>query len=204
MKKNKINFSFKQPTAKFLFHLNGGASLNIQNSILDLMEVASETFITTDTSSNSSHSNFQIQNSTVLNSANCFFYAAKTSVCDSIIIDKSNFTSNNGVIFNLQQEDDKKGYYPVEKIIITNSNFTKLNGQIVTLLRSGRDESTMGPKFIYTYNKVVECNTAASDGLITLNGVQFSNIEKNIFEKSNAKKKVIIYKGKMMKLLPSI
>ena len=185
LKKNEIKFSFKEPTAKYLFHLNGDASLNIQNSFLNLTDVVSETFITTDTNSNSNHSNFKLQNSTVSNSNKCFFYAAKTSVCDSIIIDRSNFTSNNGIIFNLQQEVDKKGYYPVEKIMITHTNFTKLNGQIAYLLRSGRDESTMGPKFIFTNNKIVECNTAASDALITLSGVQFSNIEKNIFEKKS-------------------
>lgn len=197
LKKNEIKFSFKKPTAKYLFHLNGGGSLNIKNSFLNLTDVGSVTFIITDTSSSSNHTNFKIQNSTISNSKKCFFYAVKSSVCDSIVISKTNFINNNGIIFNLQEEDDKKGYYPVEKIMITHSNFTKLNGQIINLLRSGRDESTMGPKFIFNNNKVVESNTAGSDALITLNGVQFSNIEKNVFEKSNTEKKVIMYKDEV-------
>ncbi len=196
--KQPIKFFFPSATKPFLFLLNAGSQLTFINLNLDLSEIKSKAFISTDTSAPSNHTNFKMDNCTIENNDSTFFYASKSAVCDSIIITKTNFKNNKSSIFNLAQETDKKGYYPVEKMTITNCIFENNNGELLNVIRTGNDESTMGPTITFTHNKIISCNnTFNTDALISFYGVQKSTIEKNIFDKSNPAKKLIEYKDEV-------
>jgi len=96
-------------------------------------------------------------------------------------------------VFKFIEETDNKGYYGVEKLKITNCIFTGNKGQILGMLRSGRDESTMGPLLIFSNNNLNNCTTENNRGLINLYGVQRSFIEKNSFTNCNEGKTLIQY-----------
>ena len=72
----------------------------------------------------------------------------------SIKIKNCSFINNVGDVFKFIEETDNKGYYGVEKLKITNCTFTGNKGQILGMLRSGRDESTMGPLLIFSNNNL--------------------------------------------------
>ena len=189
-----IKFIFQSDTQPFLFLLNAGSNLTFKNINLNLSEIKSSSFITTDTSAASNHSNFKMDNCIIENNNSTFFYAAKSSVCDSIIINKTTFKNSKGSIFNLAQETDKKGYYPVEKININNCIFQNNDEEILHLLRTGNDESTMGPQLFFSNNQIISCtNTFSAAALINLHGVQKSFIQNNVFNKSNAEGNLVRY-----------
>jgi poly(beta-D-mannuronate) lyase len=121
-----------------------------------------------------------MKNCRIANCSSNFFTAAKSSVADSIIVSNCSFTNGKGGIFKLMEETDKKGYYNVEQIKITNCIFTDYTGQPLAILRSGNDESTMGPMLIFRNNKLKNCSTDTGKALLYLYGVQASLIE-NIF-----------------------
>jgi poly(beta-D-mannuronate) lyase len=192
-RKSKIKFSSDSKDDLFLLLVSAGSSLTIDNLKLDLAGIKSQHFITTDTSGSSNHSNIYITKSNFCNNPGNFFQAARTSVADSIIIDKNSFENNNGSLFSFMQETDKKGYYNVENLSITNNNINKQKGQILGMLRTGNDESTMGPSVIFANNNIRDCQTTNSDALIFLYGTQRSAIEKNNFSNCNTGKTLIKY-----------
>jgi poly(beta-D-mannuronate) lyase len=192
--KESIKFIFQSTNQPFLFLLNAGSNLSFKNINLNLSEVKSKSFICTDTSAPSNHVNFKMNNCKVENYQGTFFYASKSAVCDSIIINETTFNNGNGTIFNLAQETDKKGYYPVEKMKISKCMFSNFDGEILNVVRSGNDESTMGPKIIFENNEVSSCiNNSSAKGLISLHGVQQSIIQNNLFTNCNSNKILIEY-----------
>ncbi len=126
----------------------------------------------------------KIQNCGFSNSTAVFFNAAKSTICDSIIIERSTFTNNKNLLFNFSNETDKKGYYNVERLKILNNNFNNHQGQVISMLRGCNNESTMGPLLIFNKNNILNFNS--SDPLISLTGTQRSFIDNNNFENSNS------------------
>jgi poly(beta-D-mannuronate) lyase len=189
--KAPLKFSFKDNDAPFFVKINAGNSLSFKNISFDLSFIHSKAFVNTDTAASSHHSNFSMKNCQVANCDAIFFEAAKSSVCDSIVVENCIFSTNSKTLFKLDNEVEKKGYYNVEKFKVTNCRFASNKNQLITILRSGRDESTLGPDFTFAFNKIDNCSSEKNLPLIELNGVQISVISKNIFNNNNAGKTLI-------------
>jgi poly(beta-D-mannuronate) lyase len=180
-KKQRIQWSLAFDNAPFLMQVTGGGKLTLNNLSLDLAAAKATAIITTDTSGSSNHYNFFMQNCRITNCDGNFFSAAKSSVADSIIVNKCIFSNGKGIIFKLDKETDKKGYYNAELIKISNCTFTGNTGQVLTILRTGNDESTMGPLLRFSGNSLTNCSSTDGTALMYLYGVQYTTIEKNIF-----------------------
>ncbi len=64
---------------------------------------------------------------------------------------------------------------------------------MLTMLRGGNDESTMGPNLHLTNNKITNCNTINGEAFIHLYGTQVSLIANNQFTNCNSGKILISY-----------
>ena len=181
--------SSKKP---FFLMINAGTKFSMNNVHLDLSKANTPVFITTDTSGNSNHSNISFQNCSFNKLLGTFFSAAKSSVTDKMMVSNCTFSQNNGTILNLDAETDKKGLYNVEVLSMNNCTINNHQGQIISMLRSGKDESTMGPSVSFFKNIVKDCNSKDSSALIYLYGIQESNIYANSF--SNANKLSVLMK----------
>ncbi len=189
--KSVIKFSSSAADKAYFIKIKAGANLSITNLNIDVASINTNTFLTTDTSASSNHSNFSMLNCSINNCEAIFFNASKSSVCDSILINNCIFNNGNGTAFNLSEETDKKGYYNTEKIKITNSIFNNHKGQIIKLVRSGSDESTIGPSLTFFKNKLSNCFTENVEPLISYYGVQYSTTENNEFTNCNTNKILI-------------
>lgn len=188
-----VTFSTNQPGDPFLFQLIAGNSLHFKNLDINFREFKGTTFIATDTSGSSRHANIKVENCTISNLNGTFISASKTSVSDSIVIRNSSFSNGNGLLFNFTAETDKKGYYNVEKLTISNSVFKNHTGQMLTMLRGGNDESTLGPNLYLANNQITNCNSKNGEAFIHLFGTQVSLIENNQFTNCNSGKVLISY-----------
>ncbi len=198
VEKNKIKFTNAGTASDYLFLIVAGSNLQMRNLTLDLSGLTTKTFISTDTSGSSSHCNLTLQNCSFDKLNGTFLFSAKTSLSDSIVINHCTFRNVTGTLFKLDTELDKKGYYSVEKIKITSSTILNHNGQILTMLRGGNDESTMGPLLIFSNNSITGSNTGDPDvPLIRLLGIQKTHFEANVFQNSNEGKTVLLYKDEV-------
>jgi poly(beta-D-mannuronate) lyase len=188
-----IKFSFPGSGSDYSILIAAGKQFLLKNINLDLSSANAKTFITTDTSGSSNHSNFSMNNCTINNFNGTFFSAAKSSISDSIIINQCTFKNSSGILFNFAEETDKKGYYNVEKLKITNNEITGYKGQVLAMLRGGNDESTLGPLLDFSNNKLNNCITNNDEALIHLYGTQRSFIEKNSFIKCNTNRDLILF-----------
>ena len=181
---------------EYVFIIKGGQSLHLNNLHLNLSALKAKVFVTSDTSGTSNHSNFTMQHCTVSNLNGTFLKAAKSSLLDSIIIGNSNWSNGKGILFNLYDEKDNKGYYNVEKMRFSNNTISNHTGPLLAILRSGKDESTLGPLVQIENNKF---NQITSDNapFILLNGVQQSLILNNNFNNCNPTNKLIEYKDEV-------
>jgi poly(beta-D-mannuronate) lyase len=191
--KQLIRFSTSESSNDFVIKINAGYRLSFTNLQLDLSVINTNVFITTDTSGSPNHSSFFMSDCSIANANKIFFKAAKSSVCDSIVATNCTFSNNKESLFKLDEETDKKGYYNVEKLKITNCIFTENKAQLLTIARSGNDESTMGPILIFSNNKVNNCSSENNLPLIDINGVQISYVENNNFSNTNTKKTLLRY-----------
>ena len=176
----------------FLFEVKGAQSLHFKNLHLNLSSLKTKVFVTSDTSGTSNHSNFTMQGCTVSNFTGTFFKASTSSLLDSIFISNCNWSNGKGILLNLYQEKDNKGYYNVEKMNFSNNTISNHTGPLLAILRSGKDESTLGPLVQLennTFNKI----TSDTAPFILLNGVQQSMIKNNIFKHCNPTNKLIEY-----------
>ncbi len=191
--KQSIKFSLAVYISVYFIQLKAGNTLVFKNLNLDLSSANANTFITTDTSGSSNHCNFIMSNCSINNYTGTFFNAFKSSVSDSIKINNCSFSNNMGDVFKFLEETDKKGYYNVEKLKITNCTFSNSKGKLLAMLRTGNDESTMGPLLLFSNNKINNCFTENDEALINIYGTQRSIIEKNLFTKSNTGKTLILF-----------
>jgi len=192
-KKKKISFSTSTESL-YLIQLKGGHRLSLKDLNLDLSEVKSDAFVITDTSGSSDHEKFFQDGCTIHGWNGSFFRAVKSNVLDSIIISNNSFSNTSGLLFDFVNENDKKGYYNVEKLIIKNNHFDSHRGQLLGILRGGNDESTMGPYLLFEGNALTGVGLGyGNTPLIWLYGVQRSIIQKNNFKNSNPEGPVILY-----------
>jgi poly(beta-D-mannuronate) lyase len=114
-------------------------------------------------------------------------------VADSIRITGCRFEGVKGPVFRFEEETDAKGYYNVETMRIEGCVFSDCTGPILSMLRSGKDESTMGPQVLFTQNHLRNCRSASETALISLKGVQVSRIDGNTFTACNPGQTLIEY-----------
>ena len=177
----------------FVFEIRGGSTLAFIDLYLELelLGLNTKTFITGDLNGSSGHSNFSMMGCEVKKITGMFFDAARSTIFDSIIIRNNSFQSNDGTLFNFSNETDKKGYYNVEQLKIINNHFSNNLGQLLSMLRGGNDESTMGPLLLFKNNRVENCRSG--DPMILLNGTQRSFVENNRFTSTNTNGILIKY-----------
>ena len=187
--KMPVTFTYNGPS--FLIQVRAGNTLAFKNIQLNLAAV--NDFISTDTSGSASHSSFSFSNAHFSNAQGVFFTATRSSVADSIIVDRSSFSNCRGKLFSFIAETTNKGYYNVEILRIRNNKFTSCSGALLDMLRGGNDESTLGPDLTFSNNLVENCTTTTGEALIHLFGTQLTTIENNMFTKSNAGKTSIHY-----------
>ncbi len=193
--KKIINFK-SSINLDFIFELKGKYSLVLKNLNLNLTSLNANKFITSDTSGTSNHSNLTIQNCSVTNYNGTFFHASKSSLLDSIIVKSNNWSMGSGPLFYLYDEADKKGYYNVEKLKFSNNSILNHKGSLLSVMRSGKDESTLGPLVEIDNNKFKNLEDSKTP-LILLYGVQKSFIRNNVFNNCNPHQKIIEYKDEV-------
>ncbi len=193
--KSLIKIESTKPLS-YLFEIKGNHKLSIKNLNLNLSSLNTSTFITSDTSGTSNHSNFVMQNCSITEYNGEFFKAAKSSLLDSIIVTNCSWTNGKGILFNLNNETDKKGYYNVEKMVLANNMISNFNGPVLAIQRSGVDESTLGPLVEINNNKFTDVNSNKTS-LLFLYGVQQSSIVNNTFTNCNSMAKTIEYKDEV-------
>jgi len=194
-KKNLIIFETENLLSVFI--LSGKGNLTLNNINIDGKNIRTTHFISSDSNGYSDHYNLTINNCTLQNFSNkngCqnIFYAFKYMIADSITINNNLFSNNSCNFFFMNDEKENKGYYNAETISIRHNNFNSQNGTLLNVYRGGSDESTLGPNLTFSHNKLSNCN--AADPLITLTGVQVSNIFSNSFSNCNPSSTLIFYK----------
>jgi poly(beta-D-mannuronate) lyase len=193
-----IQFAFTGTGNAFLFQIMSGYSLKLKKLSLDLANMHANSFIATDSSGGVKHVGFGMQQTSISNSQTVFFDATKTSVADSIIITQSIFQKGNGILFKMNQELGKKGYYNVEQLTISNNQFNNYNGQVLDLVRTGNDESTMGPIVKITNNSFNNLESIATDKpMIHFVGVQKTLLENNRFTNCYQGQTMILYQDEV-------
>ena len=186
-----VNFTTTGPIDQ-LFTLEQNAQLTLRTININASGVQSQNFIAVNSNGSGIHNSVRISASNIENFAGAsMIKAPKSAYLDAITIEKSVFKNNKGTVLSLKDEDDNKGYYNAEKIIVTNNSFINHAGPLAVIYRGGNDESTMGPIFSFSTNKIVNCS--ANEALIGLFGVQQSTIENNMFTASNKSGNIIAY-----------
>jgi poly(beta-D-mannuronate) lyase len=182
----------------FLFQIMSGSSLALSKLSFDLSNMHTNSFISLDSSGSVQHVSFSMKESKVINYKGIFFDAPKVSVADSIIIDKNQFLLSAGILFKMDQEQGKKGYYNVERLSITNNQFKDYQGQILDLIRTGNDESTMGPIVIIANNQFMNITSTSSEKqMIHFAGIQKTLLANNRFNNCYTSKVMILYQDEV-------
>jgi poly(beta-D-mannuronate) lyase len=175
-----------------LFTLQQNAQLTIHNSSINASAVTAQHFIAVTSDGSGIHNSIGITGCKIQGfTGAAIIMAPKSSYLDKITIQNCAFENNKAALLSLKDEDDNKGYYNAERIVVTNNSFTNHTGQLATIYRGGNDESTMGPLFTFSNNKIVNCT--ANGALIELFGVQQSNVNNNAFTSSNTAGKTVAY-----------
>ena len=182
-----------------LFELRGDASLTLLNLKLDGSGVKSTHFIGNDSSGPSADFNIKLTSCSLRYFSRVWgcdnlVYIYKSSIADSIVIEKSYFENNATHVLMMNNENDNKGYYNAEKIRLDKNTFVNQKGMIMDIYRGGNDESTLGPNLVAIDNSFDNCNTEDDAPLIKLTGVQQTNLSFNAFMECNPQKSLILYK----------
>ena len=96
---------------------------------------------------------------------------------EDIEIRRSTFAKVSGAVIAAAAETGSKGLYSAERIMIAGSDFTDV-ATIADVARLGTDESTFGPWFAMTGNRV------SNGGAVRLSGVQNVSISGNRFDRA--------------------
>ncbi len=188
---NQQSIRFTSNLINSLFIIGANTQLHLMNINIDANQLKTNQFIEADSSGTVMHFAININNCQFNNYAGkSFLTTFRSAYADLISIKKTSF-NQCGNLFTLTDEKENKGYYNVEKMIIDQCNFNNNNGQILGLYRTGNDESTMGPKLLFTKNNIQNCNN--DQALIHLMGVQQSLIAENHFNNANSNKITIQY-----------
>lgn len=179
----KVRFSSKEKLP-YLIEVNGGGALTFSKLNVNLSGLNAANFIISDKDGSTDHLNILLEKNTFHGFNGTFFNASKTSQLDSIVVVQNKFTNNTGDLFYMLNETDKKGYYNVERMFMNNNTFSNQQGQILTMLRGGNDESTMGPRVWFNKNVIINSNSG-NKALIHYHGTQYSSEENNKFINSN-------------------
>lgn len=192
-KKTSTKFNLNDLKSTYCFLIMAGKSLSINDLNIEFSNLIPKSFIISDTTANPNHSSFSIRNSEVEHLNGDFIKASKSSVLDSVVVSNCQFSNLNGTVFNFNSEMDKKGYYNVEKLSVIKNIFANNKGKILSIIRSGKDESTMGPWLILTENKISNCETVKEEPLFFINGINRSFTDNNIFKECNTNKKLFFF-----------
>lgn len=193
-----IQFAIGATGNAFAFQIMSGNSLTLKKIRLDLTHMQANSFIATDSSGGVKHIAFGMQETNISNSHTVFFEATKTSVADSIIVANSKFDQGTGILFKMNQELGKKGYYNVEQLSISYNQFNDYKGQVLDLVRTGNDESTMGPIVTISNNGFNNLQSTATDKpMIHFAGVQKTLLEKNRFSNCYSNQTMILYQDEV-------
>ncbi|HEU4470371.1 MAG TPA: polysaccharide lyase 6 family protein [Flavisolibacter sp.] len=169
----------------FLFQVKGGGQLQMAGLAMDLSGLRAKDLIVTDTSGSSKHSSITVSKCSFLNfdsKEGSILRATKSTICDSIQLAANSFVKNSARLLSFDEETDKKGYYNTEKLVFINNYITDHTGSLLTMLRGGNDESTMGPNLMLTNNAFTNCRPRTQgQALISLTGTQQSLINHNRF-----------------------
>jgi poly(beta-D-mannuronate) lyase len=175
-----------------LFTLEQNAQLTLNNIGIHASGVQSQNFIAANSDGSGIHCSVFLRSARIENYVGgAIIKAPKTAYLDQIVVENSWFSLNKAVLLSLKDEDDNKGYYNAERIFVTNNSFMNHVGPLALIYRGGNDESTMGPIFSFSANKIVNCS--ANEALLGLFGVQQSTIENNMFTASNKSGNIIAY-----------
>jgi len=191
----QISFSSDHNLINF-FEITGSNSLIIENLNLMSDTLAFNQFINTESNGSCNYFSININNCQFSGSdVIAFCNIAKNSFANSISVTNSTFSKITGALFNLKDENDDKGFYSTEKIEISNCVFENNVGYLLNMYRGGNDESTMGPKLVFTNNKISDCRNDYE--LIRLFGVQESLVNDNSFINANQQGTALMYEDKV-------
>jgi poly(beta-D-mannuronate) lyase len=175
-----------------LFTLEQNAQLTLRDININASGATAQNFIAANSDGSAIHGSVFVRSARIENYVGgAIIKAPKTAYLDQIVVENSWFSLNKAVLLSLKDEDDNKGYYNAERIVVNNNSFMNHVGPLALIYRGGNDESTMGPIFSFSANKIVNC--AANEPLLGLFGVQQSTIENNMFTASNATGNIIVY-----------
>ena len=177
-----------------VFIIEGNASLHITKTNINASFIKAIHFVSSPQNGSVNHYQFLFTNSIYSDNdaANtAFFYSVKGSYSDSLVFRNNTFKNTSINILSAEEETEKKGYYSAENIKFNNNKVINNKGTILNIVRTGNDESTMGPRLWFNNNTIENAN--AEKPLIELYGVQYSNLENNIFTNSNNEKQLIVY-----------
>lgn len=189
--KKPVKITTPNEPVPYFLQIKAGSRLVIIDTKFDLASFHGKDLIVADLTGSSNHSNLIITGSSFTRMNGDLFNSTKSTVFDSIIVKNNAFNSNTGTLFNFNNETDKKGYYTVEQLKIVNNTFSGNKGQLLGMVRSGNDESTMGPLLLFKNNIVDNCNSETP--LIKLYGTQISFIELNRFMACNTNGTLVQY-----------
>lgn len=102
-----------------------------------------------------------------------------STLAEHVLIHASRFEGVSGAVIAAHSETGGQGHYNAEQVEIAASEFRNV-GMIADIFRSGRDESTFGPRFSLTGSIVTGSGKEAGVSL-RLSGVQFTSIKGNRF-----------------------
>jgi len=192
-----IRFTIATTGTPFVFQIMAGSSLTLSKLLVYLNKSTARAFIATDSSGHHKHSWFRMHDCKIINNQQSFFYAYKTSVADSINLYNNQFFLGSGVILNLQQENERKGWYPVERLTLENNLFEQFAGQIISIARPGVDESTLGPMVTIRNNQFKQIETTNNLPIIHFSGAQKTYLINNQFIRCNPDKTVVLYQDEV-------
>src|SRR4030095_8702173 len=174
-KKNTIHLSSDAMLSAFI--ISGRGHLTLDNLNIGGENLKATNFVSGDTSGSSDHYNFSILNCIITDlnrDMGCqnFFFAYKSMIADSLLVDGNTFVNNNCNAIIISEEKDDNGYYNAEKIFITHNKFNNQAGVLLNVYRGGNDESTLGPDLTFSHNSLNSCSSGNDRPLISFTGVQ--------------------------------
>lgn len=116
-----------------------------------------------------------------------FLRVAQNTFADSVVFRNCIFRDITGSVASLNKETDDLGVYNAEYVIYENCRFENVDGSVLNLYRGGTDESTFGPKLIFSGCKVLNCGHEKRNKFgasIYLHGVQVAEVEDSEFIQS--------------------